>query len=262
MPELFSYAGPTSLSQKQSLSEINSIIRHVELYQADGFVAQVKEKFRRASKAPVGQLLLCVDSGASDHICSQLEAFETLGRNAPPKQFKVVHGTARIESEGVGTALLPVRLSNGKIVRIRLHNVFYIPSQPFNLISVPKCIDQGWEDPKFSECSWTFKGVKVPLTRHGNYFVECPSTETSSPSSTTGILGSVEQTARGPLTQIKQSRTEQKKQESEARYKKNVANRPYRERVDWQFSKTEYAKWAAELGTADGKSHCALFTDG
>ena len=109
-----------------------------------------------------------MDSGASDHICSQIEAFETLDRNAPPKQFKVVHGTARIKSEGKGTVLLPVKLPDGKMVNIRLHDVYYIPSQPFNLISVPRCLDDGWDDPKFSKCKWDFKGSSVPLARQCN----------------------------------------------------------------------------------------------
>ena len=116
--------------------------------------------------------MFCVDSGASDHICCQKDAFETLNMNAPSKLFKVVHGTARIRSEGVGTVLIPVVLPDGKVVRIRLHNVYYIPSQPFNLISVPRCLEQGWEDPRFSRCEWTYKGIKVPLTKHGNYFIE------------------------------------------------------------------------------------------
>ena len=38
------------------------------------------------------------------------------------------------------------------------------------------------------------------------------------------------------------SNLELKKHSAEAHYKQNIANRPYREKADWQFSKTEYQK--------------------
>ena len=68
--------------------------------------------------------------------------------------------------------------------------------------------------------------------------------------------------AKGPINPSKQSNLEIKKQISESHYKQNIANRPYREKADWQFSKTEYQKWANELGDSKGRFHVDLFTDG
>ena len=257
-------------SEKHSLDELSHVIRQVEEFQAEGYLAKVTQRFKDASNALKSAILFCVDSGASDHICAQLEAFETLDRNAPSKLFKVVHGTARIRSEGKGTVMLPVELPNGKVVNIRLHDVYYIPSQPFNLISVPRCIDEGWDDPKFSKCSWEFKGIQVTLARHGNYFVGLPTAEQNylCPAVAEDAFSSkMEQSvslegAKGPMQPSKQSHLESKKQVSEAHYRRNVANRPFREKADWQFSKTEYQKWANELGDSRGRFHCDLFTDG
>ena len=271
LPEWSSFTSPTdSSSLKHSLAEINSLIGKIEMFQADGFVAKVTEKFKFASFALKEAILFCVDSGASDHICSKMEAFETLDKNAPSKLFKVVHGTARIRSEGVGTVLLPVTLPDGKVVRIRLYNVYYIPSQPFNLISVPRCIDQGWDDPKFSKLSWNYKGINVPLARHGNYFVKTAPVQQSSifgafDESSSGVDVDVKadfSQAQGPVKPVKQSQLEAKKSHADAKYQRSLANRPFREKADWQFSKTEYAKWANELGDSSGRFHCDLFTDG
>ena len=215
-------------------------------------MAKVRDRFKHASRALKEAILFCVDSGASDHICCQKDAFETLNLNAPSKLFKVVHGTARIRSEGVGTVLIPVMLPDGKVVRIRLYNVYYIPSQPFNLISVPRCLEQGWEDPRFSRCEWTYKGIKVPLTKHGNYFIETftdstrqalPKAQSSLSQTALKVSSGNEKThqesfarAKGPINPSKQSNLEIKKQISESHYKQNIANRPYREKADWQFS--------------------------
>ena len=135
LPEWSTYSRQSGKhSEKHSLAELTDVIRQVEGFQADGCIAKITERFKHVSLAVKNAILFCVDSGASDHICSQIEAFETLDRNAPPKQFKVVHGTARIKSEGKGTVLLPVKLPDGKMVNIRLYDVYYIPSQPYNLI--------------------------------------------------------------------------------------------------------------------------------
>ena len=279
LPECSTYTKPTSSSpEKHSLSELSDLIQKVETFQADGFVAKVRDRFKHASRALKGAILFCVDSGASDHICCQEDAFETLNKNAPSKLFKVVHGTARIRSEGVGTVLIPVVLPDGKVVRIRLYNVYYIPSQPFNLISVPRCLEQGWEDPRFSRCEWTYKGIKVPLTKHGNYFIETfvdsarevfsrgqnylNPTALKASSVKEGAHQESFAKAKGPINPSKQSNLEIKNQTAEARYRQNIANRPYREKADWQFSKTEYQKWATELGDSKGGFHVDLFTDG
>ena len=67
LPEWSTYTKQSnSSSERHSLSELTDLIGKIEAFQADGFVAKVQEKF---SKAQVGAILFCVDSGASDHIC-------------------------------------------------------------------------------------------------------------------------------------------------------------------------------------------------
>ena len=131
LPEWSTYTKPTKpSSEKHSVSELSDLIQKIETFQADGFVAKVRDRFKHASRALKGAILFCVDSGASDHICCQKDAFETLNLNAPSKLFKVVHGTARIRSEGVGTVLIPVMLPDGKVVRIRLYLSLIHISEP------------------------------------------------------------------------------------------------------------------------------------
>ena len=140
--------------QLSPLARVTEAMAQIELNQVTGTAYQVRQRFANLSKKSVAAIAFCIDSGASDNICCEESFFETLDKNAPVKCFKIVHGTAVIRSQGKGTVLFPITTTYGKKIYIRLHDVYYIPSQPFNLISVPRCIEAGWEDPRFSKCVW------------------------------------------------------------------------------------------------------------
>ena len=76
LPEWSTYSQHSGKqSEKHALAELNEVIRQVEDFQADGCIAKITERLRNVSVQNAIQF--CVDSGASDHICSQIEAFET-----------------------------------------------------------------------------------------------------------------------------------------------------------------------------------------
>ena len=62
--------------------------------------------------------------------------------------------------------------------------------------------------------------------------------------------------------------SEPQETKAELKYKLNkqrqeaYKNRPYRERADWQFRRSEYKSLASELGNSDGEFDVDLFTDG
>ena len=93
-------------SEHHTPSQLHALIRELEQHQAHGALSQVHSEVL-ASSVDVPSCMFCVDSGASDHICSQLSLFESLDRTRS-KTFRVVHGTARVTSKGVGSVLLPV----------------------------------------------------------------------------------------------------------------------------------------------------------
>ena len=97
---------------------------------------------------------MCVDSGASHHIVNSLENFKTIDPNIPPKEFTVVHGEA-VMSHTAGSIILLVRTAEGHTRELQLNNVYYIPDQQFNLISVYRGVQHNnFESPDFRGLKW------------------------------------------------------------------------------------------------------------
>ena len=205
-------------SSRHTETELTAAIRRLESNQLEGAAMRLKDYFRglREKRSTGDRISFCVDSGATHNICSDHLVFETLDYNAPVKRFRVVHGSATICSQGMGTVLLPVVTTAGEKISIRIHNVYYVPSQPFNLLSVSSLIVDGWSDPTFSKLYWNFGKFQVPLVHRGNYFVESPSVS--------DVL-SVEGSDPPP------TRTEQKNRRDTARAQESVHKR---DRADWQ----------------------------
>ena len=243
--------GTNSGRLRHTEQEILSMIEEVSIHQSHGVLAQVTERFKNLNLREKEFIAFCVDSGATDTICSKLSAFETINRNAPVKCFKVVHGSARIYSAGLGTVLLPVTTVSGRKINLRIHDVYYVPDQPFNLLSVSRLLDCGWKDPTFSKSYWQFQDHQIPMTKHGNYFIESDSADSA--------LGLESEETKQPLPQ---SRTDAKYHHEKAKAERAKAHRPFREKADWQLRKSLYRELAAELGNAHGDFDVDLFTDG
>ena len=97
------------------------------------------------------------DSGASHHLCNSKSAFVTLDTDAPRKAFKIA-GPHPIMTEGVGEVLFPVwDYAQHEMYDLLVKGVYYVPNQPFNLMSVKQMIRrQDFESPDFKRLTWQF----------------------------------------------------------------------------------------------------------
>lgn len=82
-----------------------------------------------------------IDSCATIHVCNNPEWFETL-------EFRNI-GVTVVSSEnamarGIGTVMFTPSTTEGRAVPIRLGDVYYMPDQPFNLLSVSRLEDAGF----------------------------------------------------------------------------------------------------------------------
>ena len=96
--------------------------------------------------------LFMVDSGASEHICSNINYFQEID-TSQSKQFRVVHGES-IRSRGVGKIELTALNSNNEWTTFCLNNVHYLPDQPMSLLSVSRAISTGADSPNFNDSTW------------------------------------------------------------------------------------------------------------
>jgi hypothetical protein len=84
----------------------------------------------------------CVDSGASLHLCCKKSMFNEIDYDAPILYISGVSSKS-IASVGTGTCRIPVKdRISGNIVNIVLDNVYYVPDQPHNIISVKRILDK------------------------------------------------------------------------------------------------------------------------
>ena len=100
----------------------------------------------------------CVDSGASIHLCSRKSMFTKIDYDA---DVIIISGVSwnTIKSHGMGQCKIPVRDNvTGEIVNLVLDNVYYVPNQPHNLISVKRLLDKykRAESPDFKHHKWRF----------------------------------------------------------------------------------------------------------
>ena len=96
------------------------------------------------------------DSGATHFICNQRSAFSTLDFSGPRAKFNIA-GPKPIVSTAVGD--IPFRMydiDNQEMHTEVLHDVHYIPQQPFNLMSVRRMIrENGFKSPDFDSLTWS-----------------------------------------------------------------------------------------------------------
>ena len=109
-----------------------------------------------------------VDSGASEHICGNIEYFQNL--NPVSKVFDVVHGES-IKSIGTGTIELIAKDDRGEWSTLTLQDVHYIPDQPMSLISVSKAIaNPGVSNPDFVNNTWSIGDKTFDLIGNNGTF--------------------------------------------------------------------------------------------
>ena len=103
-----------------------------------------------------------LDSGASQHLCSQQEVF-VLGsyRLTQARGIEIANGS-KIVAVGVGDV---------SIGQLQLTNVLHVPRVGGNLISVARLIDSGYEVSFGAEaCIITKKDLRVTAKREGNLY--------------------------------------------------------------------------------------------
>lgn len=83
-----------------------------------------------------------LDSGATSHMCNNINAFENLS-NEPINNICTA-GKENLTSHGIGVVRLNVRL-RGKIKPVKLTNVLYVPGLRSNLLSVPAMTERNYE---------------------------------------------------------------------------------------------------------------------
>ena len=108
-----------------------------------------------------------VDSGATSHMCKDKELFTEL--HSLKKSTEVLLGDGHVLTAPVGgTALLDFCLPNGKTQWCKLHNVLYVPSLSYKLLSVSK-VAQSEKVTKFSKlpnCKLIARATKVGSFYH------------------------------------------------------------------------------------------------
>lgn len=83
-----------------------------------------------------------VDSGATCHICSSREYFETF--HSLQKSLQVTLGDGhQVEATGTGIVTLKLKLPGGGSIIGSLKDVLYVPKLTYNLLSVPKVTEAG-----------------------------------------------------------------------------------------------------------------------
>ena len=82
-----------------------------------------------------------VDTGADHHICKDLELFDTYSPSTSLPSIGTANGPTR--PLGIGTVTLWCELRSGKIRKLPLTNVLFMPQCPVNLFSGRKLYSQG-----------------------------------------------------------------------------------------------------------------------
>jgi len=118
-----------------------------------------------------GNNLWIIDSGASCHMCKDIEQFDDLeDLNDPIKIYLGDNSTVTANQRG--TVYLYTKVEE-KVIKIKLHDVLYIPSMGHNLLSVPKASKLG-NTIKFSDENCFIYNTKQKLVakapKIGNLF--------------------------------------------------------------------------------------------
>lgn len=83
----------------------------------------------------------CVDSGATSHMTNQAKFFSSM--RSISSLVYLANGSS-VTATGIGSGYLQCKL-RGKIQRIQLHDVLYVPQLDDSLLSVKRVIDKGYK---------------------------------------------------------------------------------------------------------------------
>ena len=82
-----------------------------------------------------------IDSAASEHMCNDRRKMHNIRRLRFPKRVSVGNGEL-VDAKFEGTVKIVVR-TGGKIIKLKLTNVLYVPELKYNLLSVPMAATMG-----------------------------------------------------------------------------------------------------------------------
>ena len=172
---------------------------------------------------------LIVDSGCSIHMVNDKTLFTSFDHSAIKRPILVAGGAQTIPT-AVGTVECTVIDTQGAQQRLKLTNVSYAPTSPFNLVSVSKLLeDKQCCNPDFAGRTWDLDGPgTIPISfSRGLYTINWDALP-----SPTCAAGTTQQRPRHSGT------------------------------VDWQFARSELRRWLPHSGNATGTIDVDLFTDG
>ena len=98
----------------------------------------------REQKLNMSSVEWIVDSGASASMSCHRNWLKTF-RVLNPVQHVVIGDGRAIEATGIGSVELEVEVGGGKVHRIILQEVYYVPDLEGNLLSVPRLTNKGFE---------------------------------------------------------------------------------------------------------------------
>ena len=83
-----------------------------------------------------------IDSGATCHMCNDVDAFTEYVRLKQPQEISLGNGHL-VKATGKGTVLLKIAIGQNQIQRCELKDVLFVPELSYNLLSVSKIAKAG-----------------------------------------------------------------------------------------------------------------------
>jgi hypothetical protein len=118
----------------------------------------------------------CIDSGASIHICNDISLFTDIDYDGVQLRVAGVSKN-RMYTSGCGTVKIPVLdLRTNSISNFVLEDVYYLPNQPHNLISLRQALQKykSAHSPDFKNMHWRIGKYLFQLRWHGNMYCFMP----------------------------------------------------------------------------------------
>ena len=117
-----------------------------------------------------------VDSGATCHMCKDVQVFDHISVLDVPQDITVGDGYS-VRATGKGNVILDMYLPNGKIKRCKLADVLLVKDLSYNLLSVSKAAATGKKfefEQSFCKLVDDKHGVIATATKYGNlYYLYC-----------------------------------------------------------------------------------------
>ncbi|KMQ86201.1 integrase core domain protein, partial [Lasius niger] len=92
---------------------------------------------------PLNEADWCMDSGASEHMCNNLDFFENYRKVTDERKVKIGNGTF-LKICGVGTVELDA-WNGQEWIKTKISNVLFVPELKINLFSLGCALDKGYE---------------------------------------------------------------------------------------------------------------------